>query len=146
MLGRDACRNNSTSLWLSGLEYYTFSILTEGFTPPFIPPHGPNMRGQTRVTLSCFHFLAIFVAIHLLTHFWYPRFSDILPSWSQHVRFLCPTWLPKRGQNRLFLEFKTQLMLQEAKMLKFVQLSSENPVFTSSGHPKNIQQSIKNRS
>ena len=41
--------------------------------------------------------------------------NHIFPSWSQHVRFQCPTWPPKSTQNRYFSGFKRQLMLRCVK-------------------------------
>ena len=146
----------------SSLEYFPWGGL-EAFFPPLptflpllqpkgrvypslYPSPGPNMGGLkgSRSILSCigihfkpFIFLTFFATLFLSTN---------LPSRSQHVRFWCPTWPPKRGPNRCFLEFKSQLMLQQPKMSKLVPLWSENLVFALPGPPKTLPNSTKNRS
>ena len=124
----------------------TPTIPREGFTPPFIPPLDPTWGGENRGGPSYVALQSIFYTFNFLIFFKTLFISTNQPSWSQHVPFWCPTWPPKWGPNRWFLEFKSQLMLQQPKMSKFAPLSSENLVFPFPGPPKTLPNSTKNRS
>ena len=71
-------------------------------------------------------------------------------SWSQHVRFWCPTWLPKTIRNRYFFDPQRQLMLRCVKNKPKCFRTHAGQCFVASGPPNKapeiIPTSMENRS
>ena len=119
-----------------------------GLPLPLSLPWTQHGGGEKVVSPSHLTLQPIFYTFNFLTCFTTLFLSTNLPSWSQHVPFWCPTWPPKWGPNRGFLEFKSQLMLQQRKMSKFVLLLSDNLVLHSPApqKPSRLQQKINLKS